>query len=308
MNDGADIAGRSIDDAADLVVGRGEAEDRSTARATLETVADDGTVSWAAARDAFAHLSKVVSTPETRLELAATELEDARASAAGVEPNPLVRTRVETFEARYESIEERVTELGTDLRQLLDRRDEAGALYEVATGIQSLTAEANDCQRAADELQVDLQAFQRWLGDPSVRYETLGDDIDALERSVDDLEAIADSITGADAPADPAAQWAGAVRQRQVLALVLEDLQWELAELREWERGGEAATVIDDRLDALDGRLTRLRGQLDDAAEPAWTDQYADRLAAVESALDAFDPPVDWGEVDAVLEADTGPA
>lgn len=77
-NDGdgrRDLAGMPIEDAIALVDRHGGA-DRETTRAALELVAtDDGLLSRDAAEDALAKTARIVSTPETRTELAARSLE-----------------------------------------------------------------------------------------------------------------------------------------------------------------------------------------------------------------------------------------
>jgi hypothetical protein len=68
------LAGRSLDDAVDAVVNRDESHDPDEVRRVLSSVTEDGVVSTDAADDAVAHLSKVVSTPETRTVMCSLEL------------------------------------------------------------------------------------------------------------------------------------------------------------------------------------------------------------------------------------------
>jgi hypothetical protein len=102
------------------------------------------------------------------------------------------------------------------------------------------------------------------------------------------------------------------VTQRQrVNELVVADARAELADVRTWaERAGEETADIDglaDRLDDLESRRERLGDRLDDLARPAWREQYGEALSAVEATLDEFEPPVDFGAVQAALD-DHGPA
>lgn len=306
------IAGRPIEDAADLVVERGNAENREAVRRVLEEVTEDGIVSWDGAREAFANVSKVVATPETRLELAARELTIARDAAEPVEDLPIVRTRLERYEARFDQVESRIGDLSEELRRLLDREEKSGALFEVAQGIRQLKVEANNCQRMADELQVDLQNFQRWLDDPTYRYRELEADIDALEDSLDELAATANAVANErddgnpEGQDEPHAKWFDAVVQTRVLRLVFEDLRWELAELQNWaERvgsDGDSGDEIASRIEDLEAQLVSNEDRLDDLSRPTWQERMGEDLEAIESDLRGFEPPIEWTAVEAVLE------
>ncbi|WP_435365112.1 hypothetical protein [Haloarchaeobius sp. DYHT-AS-18] len=65
-----DLAGLSVEDAAEVVLDRDESRDRDDVERTLQLVADDGVVTCEAVDDALGRVSKVVATPETRVELA----------------------------------------------------------------------------------------------------------------------------------------------------------------------------------------------------------------------------------------------
>ncbi|MFC7136422.1 hypothetical protein ACFQRB_07510 [Halobaculum litoreum] len=107
--DRAGLIGLSVDEAADAVAERADA-DRERARATLSTVAADGTVSEAGVQSALAHLAKVVSTPATRAEFAGLDVEDAREAAADAADLPVVAARLDDFDARLATVESAVEE------------------------------------------------------------------------------------------------------------------------------------------------------------------------------------------------------
>lgn len=307
MNDGADesIAGLPLDEAADAAVERGDAPDRETARAFLSEVAEDGVVGREGINEALGHASKVVSTPETRFELAATSLEDAREAAGPDADRPIVRMRLEQFDARLETVEDRVERLGEELRGLVERRGDEDSVYELAKGVRQLEAKANECQRAADELARDLAEFVRWLGDAEDRYHTLREDADELDRSLDRLAAAVDGVVGGDGQADPD-DWLDAAVQHRVLGLAHADLRWELEALDAWaaeddasDDAEELSAELDDRLDELAGRRAGIGDRLDDATT---SDDVERRLAAVEDDLDALEPPIDWAALEATLD------
>lgn len=310
-----DISGSSIDTAVDVVVDRGEAPDRETAKEVLETVSDDGVVSWNGVRDAFADLAKVVSTPETRLELAVAELNAARETAESID-RPVVQSRLVGYEDRLNDLEERVDGLGAELRRLLELRGTQGALYEVASGIRSLERAANDCQRAADELMVDLEEFQRWLSEPNRRFDQLEGDTEALEQTLEEVGDIAESLeANGDEPAssngDGGDRWFEATVRTRMLGLVLEDLRWELDELRRWNQGGSdaggnRADELSARFDELAEHRETLEDRLGALASSAWEERFADALEATEDELSRFEPPIAWGEVEEAIAPPRG--
>ncbi|AEH37424.1 hypothetical protein [Halopiger xanaduensis] len=305
----ADLDGLSLEAAVDAVAD-GSSES-GTVRETLAVVADDGVVRRAAVDDALANASKVVTTAETRAELAAAALDDARDAAEPVADLDVVAARLEGFAARLETVEDRAAGLGDRLQSIVDRKRD-GDLYELAREIRQMTAAATEVQRAADDLAFDLESFDAWLDEPDRRAGDLADDIDALERSLDELEDVVDGLGSeasdledvADGETDPAVTWAQAAIQRRVTELLLADLRAELATLREWagREGADPPSDVEPRLDELAARRERLGERLADRTEPPWRERFGDRVAAIDEALDEFEPPVDWVAVEAVVE------
>lgn len=317
--DGPELVGRPVADAVEAVLAGDDSRDRERVRATLERVAEDGLVSRRAIEDELGELAKVVSTPETRVEIAAMGLSDARETAEsdGVAGLDTVRARIDTFEARLGRLEEEVGALGPELRELVDGREGAN-VYEVASGIRELEAEANELHGAADELGVEVEEFDRWLADPGTRYDEVEEELEAVEGSLDalrgtveDLAAVGPDADGPDGedpdlPVEPAAVWADATLRTRVTSLLLADLRVELADLRAWPEGARGDV---DRLEAFDRRLADLEGRcgdlterLADLARPAWRDRYGERVDGFEAAMEDIEPPVAWEEVEAELK------
>ena len=178
------VAGLPVEDAVDAVVDADDDLDTATARAALQSVAtDDGVVSPAAAADAVGETAMVVSTPETRAELAAIALSDA-SDAAHSEDLAAVAARLDGFESRLDSTESRIEALAADLETLVEHDVEDADLVAVGQQIQQIRADANDLQRAADELQMDLEEFEEWLEGPAVRAAEMEADVDAIVQDV----------------------------------------------------------------------------------------------------------------------------
>lgn len=301
------IDGLPISDAVEAVLARNEDRDPEAVRRALYHVSEDGVVREDAVDDALAQASKVVSTPETRVELAAMDLAEAREAAEPVADLAVVESQLDAFRDRLSAAEDRVADLGPELRRLVERGEDADGIYDVARGVQRLTEDANAAQIAADDLRLDLEHFERWVGSPSRRLRELGEDVDALvdyrteiDETADDLAAAADEMT------DPAVAWCDATLRQRVLGLLLADLWAELADLRTWadredDDDGRAAQ-IEARLDDLEEGRSTTGDRLADVARPAWNDRFGALIADFETALDAFEPPVEWGVVQATLD------
>jgi hypothetical protein len=303
------IDGLPLDDAVDVVVDREESATDAEARRALSYLTDDdGVVTAEAVDSALGELSKVVSTPETRTELAEIALDDAREAAEPVADLDVVAARLDRYEERLDEIRAHVPTLGDELRRLVD--DDA-SLYDLAVGIHDLTVAANSAQEAADRLQVELEEFERWVGNQTVRFDDLAEEVDALADSVDELADVVDTVAAAAdddrvaaLDADPAAAWVDTAFRHRVVSLLFEDLRTELDGLRAWPDAEtpERAADIADRIDDLEARWESVGDALDDAARPEWRERFDEDLTAFDSALAVFEPPLDWNAVQATLD------
>lgn len=311
--DRADVAGLSVEAAVEAVSDRHRT--RGEMRRAIERVSEDGVVSREAAESALAHLSKVVATPETRAEVAADGVDDAREAAAPVDDLRTVRGRIEDFESRLDDVRRRADALGPRLQDLLRMAEDPDSLYDLGAAIAQLEAEANDVQRAADELLMATESFRRWVDSPQLRRDELDGQLADLETSLDELSSVLDDLAGRigdadvtdedDGGPDPALAWADATLQREVLALLVEDVRAELADLEAMaDREDGDPPALDDlkrRLDELDARREDVAERVDDLARADWPDRFeADRSAFAET-LAEFEPPVDWGAVEEAL-------
>lgn len=303
------LDGRSLDDAVDVVVSQDESRSPEEVRKVLAYVAEDGVVSTDAADEAVAHLSKVVSTPETRTELAEIALSDAKEAAEPVDHLDVVAARLDQYETRLDEIQAHVPELAEALQEITAYDD--GDLYELAARIQRLTTAANRAQGTADELTVDLEEFERWVSTQPVRYDEFAEELDALEGSIEELAENAETVaemldvateTHATLTQDPVATWFDVNLRHRAVGLLLDDLRFELTTLREWPD-----TEPSDRAGDLAARLDDLRTRWEAAGERLETSRpneqrFTDPLDAFEAELDTYEPPIDWAEVQTTLE------
>jgi hypothetical protein len=301
--DAPDLDGMPIGAAADVVVDPESSPDE--VRETLAIVAEDGTVRRAAVDDAVANASKVVATAETRVELAFDKLDSAREAAAPVADLDVVSARVDDFDARLNAVADRADDLGDALESVLGMKSD-GDLYEVARRIRRVTSAAAQIQRAADDVQFELDSFEEWLTDPDRRVEELTADLDAISESTDELDGISDivAVDDTDPDRETARVWAAAMVRHRIVSLMIEDLRAELTALRTWnERGGDAPlSEVEPRLGEVQANHEAVGERLNACAEPEWTERFDDRLSGLDEALDAMEPPVSWAEVEAVAE------
>ena len=160
IDEPAELMGRPVEAVVERVVANRDS-DPETVRKILTEISEEETVTREAIDEQLADLSKVVATPETRVEVTRRALTDAREAAAIIANTNTVRSRLETFEAELTALDERVEELGSRLSSLVTRAQAPDDLYEIAREIQELRAEAIDAQRDADSLATEIEEFEQ---------------------------------------------------------------------------------------------------------------------------------------------------
>jgi chromosome segregation ATPase len=308
QHDGID--GLSVERTVDDVVAADETRDPEEVRSVLADVTDGDVVTAEAFDEAVSDVSKVVSTAETRTELAGIALDDTEETAERVADVDAVARRLDEFEADWEAVSARAAALTDDLQSAIDDPDDAESLYETVAALRDVASDAQSVQSDADHLSVALEDFERWVADPSLRVDELDGDADAVARSVETLmdavDRLESALEGDEPPAgtDPALAWFDTTLRHRVTALLAADVRAELADVRTLaDRQGVEADVdgVADRLADVEARLDRVAATLDDLERTAWREAYGDRIDAFESELDAFEPPVSWGAVQETL-------
>lgn len=285
------VVGRPVAEAVETLAGDGRDPDR--VREALEPVVEDGRVTRAAIETAVSDTAKVVSTAETRTELAGIAVEDAEATAAPVADVDTVAVRLDGYAERLAAVEERAAALTDDLARPVELL--AGEeVYGLAVELREVASHAQGVVQTADDLARDVEQFESWLSTPSRRYDEFEGDVELVEESVSALETAAEAVPDA---ADPADDWADATMRTHVLALLVRDLAAELDDLHtlaEADANVPEALVgrvrdLDERTDALAERLA--------AEQPTAGERFDDDIDALTAALSAFETPVEWGAV-----------
>lgn len=305
-----DVTGLSLSEAAAQVAARDDRPDEATVRPVLAAVAVDRIVSEDGITELEADASLAVSNAEGRAEFAAVQVDEVEDAAADAPDLDTVASRLATFHARAESVESRATDLSERLHELVHRREYSESVYEYVRDLRDLSTDADALHGDAHMLTTDADEFERWLDSHGTRVAELSADVNAIEAAFDDLDAAADRLAdpdavGEDGP-DPATRWFALTQRQRVNELVVADARVELTDVRTWaDRAGDDTAALDaleDRLDDLETRRERFGDRLDDLARPDWREQYDGALSAVEATLAEFEPPVDFGAVQAALD------
>lgn len=289
-----------VDDVADRT-----GEDPESVRTWLDPFTDDGSVRPEAIEATVTDVSQILATAETRVDLATRTVEGASDVVADVPDLEIVRVRQNAFEERLADLRSDVEGLGEELSGAANDLDSPVDIYEAAVDLHEVTTDAQRIVRVAHDLETEVEAFEAWLGSANRRRDALVDDLEAAEESAESLGEAVESLRNADDP-DPE-QWFDAAVQARVLDLVVADLRTEAAGLREWAER-EDKSFPDD----IEARIESIRDEATASAEaladrPDRDDRFDERLADLDAALSAVDPPVAWGRVDeAVQEAREG--
>lgn len=299
------LDGLSVERAADVVGGADDDPDQ--VRETLAIVAEDGVISRAAVDDALTNASMVVTTAETRVELAGDKLDSVQAAATSVSDLQFVSGRIDNFEARLTYIEERADDLGDAIQEVIEMK-EAGSLYQIARRIKRVTNAASEVQRAADDLQLELDAFTTWLTDADRRVEELTADIDALSDSVTELADVVETlddtaVDDADHESEAASRWVTAMVRHSILSVMIRDLKAEYAAVQTWAERENVTppSEIESKLNEVQAGHAALEGRLTERAASDWMQRFDEQLTALDEALGEMTPPVVWADVDTVV-------
>lgn len=298
------IVGLSKAEATDVLVAEDDSRDPETVSAVLSHVVEDGSVTRDAVDEAFTDTAMILSTAETRVELAQIALEDAKETATSVPDLPAVDTRLSTFESAVTAVETEVADVGATLQELSKWEQNSFSVYELVLGLREVASAAQTITRVADDTQLDLEECDKWLTNHSSRMRELNGDVDIIEQSLEDIEGTANELSGESASSVEA--WFDTTLRQRVLPLLIADMRTELDDIRTMasELGDDPNGIaeIAEHLDELEARSNAVESELDTAAASSWKDEYGDQIETFQQALDEFEVPVSWGAVQAEQE------
>jgi chromosome segregation ATPase len=336
-----EVDGLTTAEAVDRILERDDSLERDAVRERIEYVTHGGTVCRQGIEDGLSEVSEIIEAPQDRIDRARKEFGTAAEIARPVADIRIVGSRLEAFEERLLALKDEVDRLGPELNELFNEwLGEPDDIYAMADGLHQHADRGERIQRLIDELIGELESFQQWAQADDARFEELEHDIEGVDESLVDLgEALAEledtdgsgpagagtdgdaEIEDGDAEAEgiddagpkrpdepePVFVWVDAALRHRLVGLLISDLEAELDGLRTWAE--REATGSEERADAAAERIAEIRSRwetieerIEAVARPAWRERFADRIAAFESDLDAFDPPIDWGEVQRALQ------
>jgi chromosome segregation ATPase len=282
--------------------------------AAVEDRADDGRITVETMRDW--HRACRESHRSTAADLSDTE---ARFEALAASLDPIdrdtnqVRARLDEYEAQFDSMRSALAATEERLDATPRAPESAVAVYESAANLRRCGQVVHQVAHSLHHVEADVEAFETWLDDPATRIDTLDEEIDGFERYLDNTEGFLDRLE-ADGAAGirPFGAWLAAYHLQRMMSLVFEDLRADIADLDAWlERRdgsyGADVAALRDRLDDLAVRHETCSARLDAAtAEIADFEskraEVTDSLDRFEANLDGREPPVDWGEVDDLVQ------
>lgn len=224
-----------------------------------------------------------------------------------------VRARLDEYADQFDSMR-------SALASAEERLDATPATPESADRVYEAAADRHRCERVVHEIahslhhvEEGIEAFETWLHDPVTRIDALDDEIDGFERYLDNTEGLLDRLEADDtAGIRPFGAWLAAYHLQRMMTLVFDDLRADIADLDAWLEGrdgsyGTEVAALRDRLDELAARHETCSERLDAAA--AGIDDFESKRAGVAESLDRFEtalegraPPVDWGNVDDLVQ------
>lgn len=292
------FVGRPVEDLAAAVDDR----DPEEVHEALDPITVDGVVTTTAIESAVSDTSMVAATAETRTELAGIAYAEAAEAAAPVDDIDIVAARLDEYADRLDAVETRVAGLTEELPTPVEQLNDPGAVYDLAVQLRDVATRAQGITRTADDLSLDLEAFESWLDTPARRYDEFAEDVALVDESLTDLCAAVDAIPAESE--DPAADWADAAMRARVLDLLVADLRTELEVLRSWaDRADEPfRTVLEDDVAAVEERVEELNETLAARGTSDWREQYEAQLSALGRELEQFETPVDWERVQETLD------
>jgi chromosome segregation ATPase len=307
-DDALDLTGRSIEAVAERISASGN-HDPETVRETLAEISEEGTVTREAIDEALADLSKVVATPETRVEITRRTLTDASEAAEPVRDTEIVRSRLNNFETEISTLEERVTTLGSRLSALVERAQDPDDLHAIGSEIREIRSEATDVQGDADALTVEIESFEQYLRNPDRWADELGEDVDALEEAIEEPLEVAANVSDIERDGhertDLALAWANATLQNRLQKLLIEDVKAELDALSEVaiDQGiDDPCNGIGQRLEEVETFRSDVSHRLDEVAKHSWERTHGEVINSFAQTLVEFEHPINWVELQDELE------
>jgi chromosome segregation ATPase len=308
------ILGLELEEALDEVFRQGHAERRRRAQGVLLSISDNERVTQDAFEELQRRTAEAIETSANRLNRAADTIDAAGKTAAEGPDLAAATNRQEGLEERLNGLETQLSELRQRLDSIDERTETDEAIYPIARDLLSVHMDATNCEQTADQLTEAAEEFEQWVTDPAARWNEIDGDVDAMEDTLTELDETIEILAQefADDPdhegsplhpeADPAEVWFDVYTSVNVNELLLEDLGFELAELRAVDDNDQRAAAIDESIASLEARRADLADELDAVTPADIPLQFEAEQAELADTLADFEPPIDWGALRAAVE------
>jgi chromosome segregation ATPase len=225
-----------------------------------------------------------------------------------------LRARVEEYEEHLDAMRSSLSTVADRLDATATRPESPVAIYEAADRLRECEGLLHEIAHALHHLDEEFDEFETWLVEPAARIEDLESEIDGFERYLDNTEGLLGRLeTGSTGSTGPFDAWLAAYHLQRMMTLVFDELRSDIAELEAWlarQEGshGDEVAALRDRLDALEERHAACSKRLDAATvevegfERKRAD-VAESLERFEATLDDHEPPVDWGEIEELVQS-----
>jgi chromosome segregation ATPase len=279
----------------------------------IEDRADDGRLT----RDAFAAWHRECRDAHRST---AADVDDVDAQfedvLASLDPSDRernqVRARIEEYADQFDAMRSALSTTADRLDATPERPTSPAAAYEAAAQLRRSERVVHEVAHSLHHVEEGIDEFETWLHDPATRIDDFGEEIDGFERYLDNTEFLLDRLEADDTDdIRPFGSWLSAYHLQRMMALVFEELRADLADLEAWLERRDADDELADlrgRLESLEARHATCSDRLDAAAADiedfeAKRAEVAESIDRFEAALDEHEPPVDWGEVEELVQS-----
>lgn len=283
--------------------------------AAMEDRADDGRLALDAVTEWHRECRAAHDSTAADVDEAEAQFEALREGLDPVERESIqVRARIDEYRDQFDSMRSALATTADRLDDTPARPESPAAIYESAEQLRQAERVVHEVAHSHHHVEEGLESFEAWLGDPAMRIDDFDQEIDGFERYLDNTEHLLDRLESGDTEGiKPFSAWLSADHLQRMMSLVFEELRADIAELETWLERQEGSyddelAALRDRLDALEARHETCSERLDATAADiedfaAKRAEVADSADEFQAVLDEQEPPVDWGDVEELVQS-----
>lgn len=283
--------------------------------AAMEDRADDGQLALDAVTEWHRECRAAHDSTAAEVDEVEAEFEALREGLDPVDRDSnQVRARIDEYADQFDAMRSALATTDDRLDATPAEPESPATAYESAEQLRRAERVVHEVAHSLHHLESDVESFETWLHDPATRLDDLGEEMGGFERYLDNTEGLLDRLEAADTDdIRPFGSWLSAYHLQRMMALVFEELRADIADLDAWLDRQEGSyddelAGLRERLGALEARHETCSDRLDAAAADiedfdAKRAEVAESVDEFEAALDEQEPPVDWGEVEELVQS-----